>query len=267
MSMSMSITDLKVVTIVCIVAYLVGFTACGSTPSENGAANKAAGNSNAEQTTNAEKLTQPLKFLLIGDSLMREGFGPGLETALTRYKDVSVVREGLYSTGLNKTDFFDWTARAEEMIGQNKPDVLIVTFGANDGQGILDDQGKAHDLGTESWKEVYAQRVNRFLTRVAPKVKKIFWVGHPIPGNDKFVKKFSAMNPVYKSEAAKFPNVVYVDTWDSLALKGVYSRSLPDENGKMQVARQGDGVHVTNFGGKLEAAAVMKVVLQNIDLK
>ncbi len=151
MSMRMSITDLKVATIACIVACLAGFTACGSKPSENGAANNAAGNSNAEQTTNAEKLTQPLKFLLIGDSLMREGFGPGLETALTGFKDVSVVREGLYSTGLNKTDFFDWTARAEEMIGQNKPDVVIVTFGANDGQGILDDQGKAHDLGTEKF--------------------------------------------------------------------------------------------------------------------
>ena len=75
------------------------------------------------------------------------------------------------------------------------------------------------------------------------------------------------MNPIYQSEVAKFPNAVYIDTWDSLALNGVYKKSLPDENSKQVVARQGDGVHVTNFGGKIMAAAAMKVILQNIDLK
>ena len=258
---------IKILTAVTFIACLAFFAACGSDKPGAASNNNKAENSNTELVASSQKLAPPLKFLLIGDSLMKEGFGPGLETALTGYKDVSVVRQGLYSTGLNKTDFFDWPARAEAMIEQNKPDVVVVTFGANDGQGILDDQGKAHELGSDGWKEVYAQRVNRFLTRIAPKVKKLFWVGHPIPGNDKFIKKFSAMNPIYQAESAKFPNVVYADTWDSLALKGVYSRSLPDENGKMQVARQGDGVHVTNFGGKLEAAAVIKVVLQNIDLK
>jgi len=259
---------LKICVVVPIFACIFGLAACsGSKPPENSNADPKNSNTATQPPVSSEKIVAPVKFLLVGDSLMREGFGPAVETSLLTYKDVSVVREGVYSTGLNKTDFFDWAARTEELIATNKPDVLVVTFGANDGQGILDDDGKAHDLGTDGWRTVYAQRVNRYLTRISPKVKKIIWVGHPIPGSDKFVKKFSVMNPIYQAEAAKFPNVVFVDTWDSLASNGVYKKSLPDENGKQQVARQGDGVHVTNFGGKLMAAPVVKAILQVVDLK
>ncbi len=250
-----------------IAAVVFSIAACGGSKQAENGTNKAAGNSNSDFKASSGKLSGPVKFLLAGDSLMREGFGPAVETSLLTYKDVSVLREGVYSTGLNKTDFFDWAKRTEELLEQNKSDVLVVSFGANDGQGILDDNGKAFDLGTAGWSEVYAQRVNRYLTRISPKVKKIFWVGHPIPGSDKFVKKFMAMNPIYKVEAAKFPNVIYVDTWDSLAVNGVYQRSLKDESGKTQVARQGDGVHVTNFGGKIMAVPVIKAILEVVDLK
>lgn len=186
--------SLKLFSAVFVATALIGLTACGGAKQSDNGGNKAAGNSNSEAPNSSAKITGPVKFLLAGDSLMREGFGPAVETSLLTYKDVSVFREGVYSTGLNKIDFFDWGKRTEELIEQNKPDVLVVSFGANDGQGILDDNGKAFDLGTDGWSTVYAQRVNRYLTRISPKVKKIFWVGHPIPGSDKFVKKFMAID-------------------------------------------------------------------------
>lgn len=224
---------------------------------------------NAKQQTTVipQKITPPVKFLLVGDSMMLVGFGPALENQLLKFQGVSVVREGQYSTGLNRIDYFDWFTKTDELINQHKPDVLIVMFGGNDGQGIKDKDGKAHELGSESWKEVYRQRVGVYLSRTSPKVKKIYWVGHPIAGNENFMNKFLAMNPIYKSECEKFPNAVFVDSWERFAVNGQYRQSIPDDNGLWQIAKQSDGVHVTDFGGGILAGLVIKEVLKDVEIK
>jgi hypothetical protein len=214
-----------------------------------------------------KKIAVPVKFLLVGDSMMEWGFGVCLEKALLEHDGVSVVREGVHSTGLNRIDYFDWYKKTDELIALHKPDILVVIFGANDGQGIIDDKGKISDIGSDSWARVYRERVNSYLARISPKVKKIYWMGHPIPGKKTFMRNFSVMNPIYQSETAKFPNAVYVNTWDRFAVNGKYSRALPDNNGRPQVARSGDGVHVTTFGGVIMAGEVMKEAMRDIDIK
>ncbi len=214
-----------------------------------------------------QKITAPVKFLLIGDSMMLVGFGPALENSLLKFNGVSVVREGVYSTGLNRIDYFDWFTKSDELIALHKPDVLIVMFGGNDGQGIKDKAGKAHELYSESWKEVYRERVRVYLSRVSPKLKKIYWVGHPITGNDNFFAKFQLMNPIYESESAKFPNAVFINSWERFAVNGTYSQTISDDNGLRQIAKQSDGVHVTDFGGKVLSDFVMKSVLKDVEIK
>lgn len=215
----------------------------------------------------SEKIKAPIKFLLIGDSMMLVGFGPALENSLLKYDGVSVVREGAYSTGLNRIDYYDWFTKTDELISKNKPDFLIVMFGGNDGQGIVDKNGKAHEFGAESWKEIYRQRVNIYLSRVSPKVKKIYWIGHPITGNQSFLDKFQTMNPIYKSECEKFSNAVFVDTWERFSVNGQFRQSIPDDNGLWQIAKSSDGVHVTDFGGGIMANLLIKRILEDIELK
>jgi len=226
-------------------------------------------NETANQPTSniSQKISAPVKFLLVGDSMLLVGFGPALENSLLKFNGVSVVREGQYSTGLNRIDYFDWFTKTDELIEQHKPDILIVMFGGNDGQGIKDTNGKAHEFGSESWKEVYRQRVNIYLSRTSPKLKKIYWVGHPITGNDSFLNKFQTMNPIYKSECEKFPNAVFVDTWERFAVNGQYRQSIPDDNGLWQIAKQSDGVHVTDFGGGILADLVIKQILKGVEIK
>lgn len=221
-----------------------------------------------QKTTNQpQKLTAPIKFLLVGDSMMLVGFGPALENSLLKFNGVSVVREGAYSTGLNRIDYYDWFTKTDELINQHKPDVLIVMFGGNDGQGIVDRNKKAHEFGSESWKEVYRQRVNIYLSRIAPKVKKIYWLGHPITGNLSFLDKFQVMNPIYKSECEKFSNTFFVDTWERFAVNGQFRQSIPDDNGLWQIAKSSDGVHVTDFGGRILANFLIKRMLNDVELK
>ncbi|MBS1796633.1 MAG: DUF459 domain-containing protein [Acidobacteria bacterium] len=222
---------------------------------------------NAPAPAAASKISGPVKYLMVGDSMMLVGFGPALENSLLKQPGASVVREGAYSTGLNRIDYFDWFTKTDELIARHRPDVLIVMFGANDGQGIVDRAGKTSEFGSAGWSEAYRQRVAVYLARVAPKVKKIYWVGNPIAGSDSFTEKFSVMNPIYKAEIAKFPNAVFVDTWERFAVNGVYRQSIPDDNGLWQIAKQSDGVHVTDFGGAIMTGLVIREIAKDIEPK
>lgn len=249
------------------------WTKLKGTETNSGEISNILNDSPAKETVNqpkpavSQKITAPVKFLLVGDSMMLVGFGPALENKLLKFNGVSVVREGQYSTGLNRIDYFDWFTKTDELIRQHNPDVLIVMFGGNDGQGIKDKNGKAYEFGSENWKEVYRERVNIYLSRISPKVKKIYWIGHPITGNDGFFAKFQTMNPIYQSESAKFPNAVFVDTWERFAVNGQYRQSIPDDNGLWQIAKQSDGVHVTDFGGGILANLVIKEMSKDIEIK
>jgi hypothetical protein len=220
-----------------------------------------------QQPSQTAKIKTPTKVLFVGDSMMLVGFGPALENDLLSYKDVSVDRHGAFSTGLNRIDYFDWYTYTDGLIAANPPDIMVVMFGANDGQGILDLDGNPYQLDDPYWKDVYRERVNLFLTKFSPKVKKIYWVGHPIAGNDDFYGKFKTMNPIYQEECAKFTNAVYVDTWERFSVNGEYSQSIQDDSGLWQIAKQSDGVHVTDFGGGVMSDLVIKEILKDVDMR
>lgn len=212
-----------------------------------------------EVQKSTEKINMPATILLVGDSMMQVGFGPSLETKLLEYKNVTVVRDGRFSTGLNRIDYFDWYQTTTDLVNANKPDVLIVMFGANDGQGIIDDDGKTYQLEDPMWDTAYTKRVDRYLELFADKVKRIYWVGHPIPKDENqtdvtsFYNKFARMNKIYSEEIKKFANVEYVDAWSRFAIDGKYSPILADNNGLSQLVKGSDGVHVTNHGGNILA--------------
>lgn len=129
-----------------------------------------------ENDTNKKTFNLPIKLVMLGDYMIMVGFGPNLEEQLLAKDQVTVLREGKFSTGLNRIDYFDWYSRTEELIQQNNPDILIVMFGANDGQGIVDENGVAFKLSDPKWDEVYQRRVFNYMTRFSSKVKKIYWV-------------------------------------------------------------------------------------------
>lgn len=102
----------------------------------------------------AETERKPL-VLLVGDSMMMEGFGPVLQRTLRKRPDLEVVREGKYSTGLSRQDYFDWPAQLEKLVGKYNPDMVVICMGANDPQDIIDENRKRHHADSESWKTIY----------------------------------------------------------------------------------------------------------------
>jgi hypothetical protein len=196
-------------------------------------------------------LELPIKILLIGDSLIIEKFGPTAEQTLLTYEGVEVYREGHYSTGLNRVDYYDWFNRTRDLISSYQPDILILYVGANDGQNIRGFDGSYGEWPSSNWDIIYENRVNTYLEEFSPQVEMIYWIGHPIPKTYSFQEKFSKMNELYKYGCDRFDNVIYVNSWDRFALDGKYSATVADDDGLVQYVKASDGVHLTYHGAKI----------------
>lgn len=196
-------------------------------------------------------LLQPDKVLIVGDSMVLEGFGIALQRRLTSFDGLSVVREGKYSTGLTRPDYFDWLGHLPEVLDQYQPDLLVVNMGANDPQDIVAD-GKRYHVGDEGWNAIYGERVNRFLSIAAERGVTTFWVGLPIMGKGKYSRKIEVINKLVADACARQRKARYFDTWTVLATEdGAYSSFLKNPQGQRVRVRAKDEIHLTEAGGEI----------------
>ncbi|WP_288705795.1 DUF459 domain-containing protein [Bilophila wadsworthia] len=207
----------------------------------------------------AETERKPL-VLLVGDSMMMEGFGPVLQRTLRKRPDLEVVREGKYSTGLSRQDYFDWPAQLEKLVGKYNPDMVVICMGANDPQDIIDENRKRHHADSESWKTIYRSRAERLLAVATAKGAKAVWVGLPVMGKEPYSTRVRRLSELQK-EACETYHAAFVDTVKVLAdAQGNYTTFKVDDKGRHVRLRYKDMVHVTEDGGAMLSAAVEPVV-------
>ena len=101
------------------------------------------------------------RALIIGDSNIYGHLGKSLQSSL-RALGFQVHREGRPTSGLARPDFYDWMGRADTLIKEHQPHVVLMMFGGNDGQRLeptekADD--RIHWKEEAGWREAYAERV------------------------------------------------------------------------------------------------------------
>lgn len=214
-----------------------------------------------------DRLKTPVKILIIGDSLIEWGFGSQLEGKLNQIDGITAIKRFKVSSGLNRIDYFNWFLYTQEIINEEKPDILIVYLGANDGQNIVADDGKAYTMDNQiNWDNTYKKRVNDFLSLYSPQVKYIFWVGHPIPETERFYNYFIRMNPIYEEQCALFSNCIFVNSWDRFAINGKFVNQITDNNGNIGKTKSKDGVHLTIHGGNILSDLVIQHLSHKINI-
>ncbi len=204
-----------------------------------------------QEPAKPQGLLNPAKVLIVGDSMVLEGFGIALQRRLTRFDGVTVVREGKYSTGLTRPDYFDWVEHLPEVLDEHHPDLLIVNMGANDPQDMVVD-GKRYHVGDEGWNTIYSERVNRFLATAEERGVATFWVGLPIMGRGKYSHKIEVINKLVADACERQGKARYFDTWSVLATgDGAYSSFLQNAQGQRVRVRAKDEIHLTEAGGEI----------------
>ncbi len=216
--------------------------------------------------TSSPKL-KPHKVLLVGDSMIAEGFGPALQRRLSKHTSLQVIRKGQYSTGFVHQEDFNWAIALKELIREDEPDLIVIHMGTNDPIDILDDSGKRLYFGNDKWTEVYASRVREFLKFASEKKILSFWVGLPIMCSDKYCTKIILINSIVEQECEKVSACVYVDSWSALAdSKGNYSAFIKRPGGRQTRIRAKDNVHLTEAGGEILSEYFLRAARGYIDM-
>ena len=186
------------------------------------------------------------RLYVFGDSL-GDGIWAGLYRAFRPDGNVDVVKKSKVSTGFVRTDYYDWNARLRTIAKVEKFHIAVIMVGANDMQSIRG-KGKWHKVGTESWRDIYGERIDIFIKRLKKTHAAVYWVGLPVMRSDKHNRSMQVMNEIFR-EKAFINGVKFIDTWNGFADQfGRYSAFGPDLSGQMRRLRAEDGVHFTIRG-------------------
>jgi hypothetical protein len=214
----------------------------------------------------------PLRVYIAGDSLIITP-GESLLRAMGSkvYKPIDSV-DGRISTGLERPDVYNWFDRIRHVMKKDRPNVVVVAFGANDNHNYMTGLPSGYDLGpfgSASWIKEYSRRVGGFMDTVIRRGGFIVYLGMPIVSSPSESHDFDQINRIIYHEAKRRPHgALYIDTYLRFAdpKTGGYAEYLPRPDGTLVKVRSGDGVHFEPAGGDIIARLVLKALNQRFGL-
>jgi lysophospholipase L1-like esterase len=192
---------------------------------------------------------EPVTIGVFGDS-----FGDGVFTALYRLlprKDrFRVLKFSQQSTGFTRYGRLNLQEHADRQIAEDGPvDVAVISFGANDTQGVYA-EGHAAPLMSPEWQRIVGARVDGFVGLMRARGVAVYWLGLPKMRAAAFDADIAAMNDFYRRRMAAL-RVPFIDVHPlTVDPRGDYAAYLPDPvNGKEpRLLRANDGIHMSMNG-------------------
>lgn len=207
----------------------------------------------------------PLRVLLLGDSLMGDGFGTSLEEAIGSAPAMHVFRQCTISTGLTRPDFYSWPRVAAGLIEREKPHAIVGIIGINDTQGMLRG-GRPLAYGDERWWAEYEERLRDYLGLLADRSEMLYWMALPPMRPERLRESSRGINEVLARVCAERPDIRFLETKDLIGDSGGGYTAYIEIDGRRTLARSSDGVHMSRQAGKLLADRVMASVAEDFEL-
>ncbi len=188
----------------------------------------------------------PLRVVVAGDSTAKS-LGDTLIAETSGLPELTLTNEGKVSTGLARSDYFNWGARMQEIVTQDDPEVVVFMVGANDGQSILEGDGTVvAQFGSPEWTEEYRRRVAGIMDLAKGGSRRLIWVGEPNVGTGNVQQAVALGNQLAEEEAAKRPWVTYFDLAALVAgPDGGFAEYITLPDGSTARCFAGDGVHLS----------------------
>ncbi|HEY1279730.1 MAG TPA: DUF459 domain-containing protein [Acidimicrobiales bacterium] len=197
-----------------------------------------------------------LRLYIAGDS-QAQGFGESLERLAGATGLVAPTLDFKVSSGLTRPDFFDWPKRLQDQVRKVRPDIVVIDFGGNDAQPIKASDGNTYDPTDPKWLEEYSRRVGQTMDFLMQDGRKVIWVGTPNAKDDGFTARLAVLRQAEQQEAAKRPQVSFVDVWSMFqSPSGGYADYIVDDDGQAKLMRQNDGFHLNLDGANKLARAI-----------
>ncbi|MNS54304.1 hypothetical protein D3C72_870880 [compost metagenome] len=211
----------------------------------------------------AAKLENARRVLVIGDFLAG-GMGEELVNAFASSPAITVDVRANGSSGLVRTDYYDWFKNLPQFISETNPATIVIMMGSNDRQQmqIGDIREK---FGTEAWFKEYERRIDELLTLAGRQKVPLLWVGVPAFQSPSLSADLVGFNRLYRSHVEKYGGE-FVDVWDGFVDEaGKFVITGYDMNGQQARLREADGIGMTQAGKRKLAFYVEKFVRRHLD--
>jgi hypothetical protein len=205
----------------------------------------------------------PARVYIAGDS-DAGAFAPFLEKLLGQTGVVKTRLEYKSSSGLARPDFFDWPARLMAQLPKINPDIVVVTFGGNDGQPI---HGLNKQVDSQEWRAEYGKRVGAVMDLLGADGRTLIWVGIPNDADPITTAHLKIQDEVVRRQVDKHPGVVFIDSWHIFAgLDGGYAEFVvdPRDGVSKRVRSDTDGFHLNTTGAEILALDIAEAVERDL---
>ncbi len=208
----------------------------------------------------------PRRILLVGSSSIQFSLGRALERQLRQYEGIELNRFGRYATGLARPDYFDWLAKADELVTSFQPDLVILQIGGNDCQSLTDHERRlVARLGTPEWDEGLSDRLRRLIKSLQSQGARVVTLGMPIMRSGSFRRRIAHLNSIMESVSTEL-GATYVSLWEmSQDSRGEY-RSTIEIRGRERPFRASDGIHLSTYGAADVSARVVGLLEEQFHL-
>jgi uncharacterized protein len=216
----------------------------------------------------------PAKVLVVGDS-DAGAFAPYLKQVLDKTGLIATTVDYKVSSGLARPDFFDWPAHLADTVPKEDPDIVVVTFGGNDTQGLSTPDGSNpsewNDPVTkkDTWLVEYAKRAGSLMDQLGADGRTVVWVGIPNDIDPVRTERLGIQNAGVRNALATRPNVQFVDTWALFSSpNGGYAEYAVDpRDGQGKDVRASDGFHLNENGAEILAVRIADVVKADVEAR
>lgn len=248
-----------------------------STATSSTSSTVAATTTTGSTTTTVKEVTvptpqNPAELLVMGDS-DAGNYGPALQRLLADSGLVITAVDYHIASGLARPDFFDWPVYMRQLVPQINPDIVVVTFGGNDAQGLRNADGVwvvGHNPGQgkddTNWRAEYGRRVGETMDYLMEGNRTLIWVG--ITNDDEAINtaRLKVQDEVVREQVALHPGVLFVDAWTlfSSADGGWVEAIVDPRDGVGKDVRRADGFHLNDAGAEILAWKIEAVVLDEL---
>jgi hypothetical protein len=213
----------------------------------------------------------PASVLIVGDS-DAAAFAPTLQDLLERTGVASTNVDYKVSSGLARPDFFDWPAHLAEALPAADPDIVVVTFGGNDAQGLSNADGSnpmewSDPVGAEdTWLPEYTRRAGAMMDLLGGGGRTVVWVGIPNDDSPEMSARLAVQDRAVRAALATRPTVRFVDTWKRFSSgNGGWAEYVVDpRDGVGKDVRADDGFHLNQAGAEILAVDIAAVVTADL---
>lgn len=199
------------------------------------------------QKTN-QKAADAKRILVLGD-FVASAVADGLNQLYAENANIVVLTATNNASGMVRDDYYDWPTNITKLVEREKPDVIVMTLGANDYQPIKAN-GQTINVDETAWNDQYRQRINMLADNLKKTGKPWVWVGQPAFKDPKLSLAIASLNRLDKQQIDNAGGH-FIDVWDGFVDdQGQFALSGYDVNGQTVRLRTNDGINFTNAGKK-----------------